>query len=129
MSWHFLAWSRPASAPAFATSAAQTAGLPGRYVRLTVIETGHGMEAATPDRITEPFFTARFQGEDTGLGLSMARGFAEQSGVGVHIDDAAGAYCVGTPFSQSAQCVAISCTTGSPARYRLVNAGTKPPSA
>jgi PAS domain S-box-containing protein len=58
-----------------------TVGLePGRYVRLTVADDGTGMDPATLARVMEPFFTTKGQGKGTGLGLPMARGFAEQSG-------------------------------------------------
>lgn len=52
----------------------------GAYVRLSVADTGAGMDAATLARATEPFFTTKGTGKGTGLGLAMARGFAEQSG-------------------------------------------------
>lgn len=52
----------------------------GRYVRLSVVDTGAGMSAATLARVAEPFFTTKSAGKGTGLGLSMAKGFAEQSG-------------------------------------------------
>jgi signal transduction histidine kinase/CheY-like chemotaxis protein/HAMP domain-containing protein len=56
-------------------------GLPtGAYLRISVADTGHGMDAATLARAAEPFFTTKGLGEGTGLGLSMAKGFAEQSG-------------------------------------------------
>ena len=50
------------------------------YLRLTVSDTGNGMDPATLSRATEPFFTTKPKGQGTGLGLSMAKGFAEQSG-------------------------------------------------
>ncbi|PPQ35751.1 PAS domain S-box protein [Rhodopila globiformis] len=58
---------------------------PGRYIHLSIADTGCGMDAATLARATEPFFTTKPQGKGTGLGLAMARGFSEQSGGGIHI--------------------------------------------
>ena len=52
----------------------------GRYVCISVADTGEGMDAATLARAAEPFFTTKPKGKGTGLGLSMAKGFAEQSG-------------------------------------------------
>ena len=52
----------------------------GRYVRLSVIDEGEGMDAATLGRAREPFFTTKGVGKGTGLGLSMVHGFAQQCG-------------------------------------------------
>lgn len=53
---------------------------PGAYVRLSVQDTGAGMDAATLARAVEPFFSTKGAGKGTGLGLSMVHGLAEQSG-------------------------------------------------
>ena len=65
--------------------------VPGLYVRLTMADSGIGMDEATLDRASEPFFTTKAPGQGTGLGLSMARGFAQQSGGGLCIHSRLGA--------------------------------------
>ncbi len=62
----------------------------GDYVRLTVSDTGHGMDAATLLKATEPFFTTKEVGKGTGLGLSMIHGLALQLGGALRLHSTAG---------------------------------------
>jgi len=58
---------------------------PGRYVVLTITDTGTGMPPDVLARAFEPFFTTKEIGKGTGLGLSMIYGFLKQSGGDVKI--------------------------------------------
>jgi signal transduction histidine kinase len=57
----------------------------GEYVRISLADTGIGMDEATLAKAMEPFFTTKGIGKGTGLGLSMVHGLTAQSGGALHI--------------------------------------------
>ncbi|MEO0370043.1 MAG: ATP-binding protein [Pseudomonadota bacterium] len=63
---------------------------PGRYVVVSVKDEGKGIPEDFVDRIFEPFYTSKKQGEGTGLGLSTAYGIVKQTGGFIFVDSVKG---------------------------------------
>jgi CheY-like chemotaxis protein len=98
---------------------------PGRYVRLTVADTGIGMDEATLARAVEPFFSTKGVGRGTGLGLSMVHGLAAQLGGALTLDSRAGEGTVAALWLPVSDSVPASAATGrEPEAAPAAKAGT-----
>jgi signal transduction histidine kinase/ActR/RegA family two-component response regulator len=62
----------------------------GSYIRLTISDTGHGMDIKTKERIFEPFFTKKEVGSGSGLGLSVVHGIISNYGGAIVVESSPG---------------------------------------
>ena len=82
----------------------------GAYVRLTVQDTGHGMEPEILERIFEPFFTTKSLGEGTGMGLAVVHGIIANHGGAITVESTPGqgsTFAVYLPRSDSPSTAAL----------------------
>lgn len=91
---------------------------PGPYLRLTVRDTGHGMERAVQEKIFDPFFTTKRPGEGTGMGLAVVQGIVKGYKGAVFVESQPGqgatfqVYFPSTPAHEVAPSPAVKVSSG-----------------
>jgi two-component system, NtrC family, sensor kinase len=86
----------------------------GAHIRLSVSDTGCGMDEATRERIFEPFFTTKEVGSGTGLGLSIAHGVVTNHGGTIAVESTPGQ---GTRFDVVLPVVPVKPEAGDPGQF------------
>src|SRR5207245_2437652 len=64
--------------------------VPGSYVRLTIRDTGHGIQPEVATRVFEPFFTTKGVGQGTGMGLAVVHGIVTSHGGAIRLQSSPG---------------------------------------
>jgi two-component system, cell cycle sensor histidine kinase and response regulator CckA len=100
---------------------------PGPYLRLTVRDTGHGMDHAVQEKIFDPFFTTKRPGEGTGMGLAVVQGIVKgyKGAISVESQPGLGAtfhvYLPSTPAHEAAPSPQVKVSHGKNERLLLVD--------
>ncbi len=89
---------------------------PGRYVRLAVSYTGHGIDPEVMGKVFDPCFTTKMTGEGTGLGLSAVQGIVRAYGGAITVQSQPGK---GTIFNEFLRSMEKQAPTGTEARECL----------
>jgi PAS domain S-box-containing protein len=95
----------------------------GRYVVLTVTDSGHGIDPEIRSRIFDPFFTTKPPGQGTGLGLSIVQGIVAQAGgtIEVYSDPGQGtSFHVRLPVAEGVEAVPVEAARPVPSHLRPV---------
>ncbi|MBW2207411.1 MAG: response regulator, partial [Deltaproteobacteria bacterium] len=95
---------------------------PGRFVKISITDTGAGMEKTTRDRIFDPFFTTKEMGRGSGLGLASAYGIINNHGGIIQVDSVRGE---GTVFSIFLPASEKAVTLEQPPSERILEGGER----
>jgi signal transduction histidine kinase len=80
--------------------------VPGRYMAMSILDTGRGMDADTASRIFEPFFSTKPPGEGSGLGLSVVHSIVRNHDGAIAVESAVGegsSFTVFLPLAEPAR--------------------------
>ncbi|MGA2954895.1 MAG: HAMP domain-containing sensor histidine kinase, partial [Thermodesulfobacteriota bacterium] len=78
--------------------------LPGPFIRMAIQDTGPGIPADNLNKIFDPYFTTKHNGEGTGLGLYIVSGILKNYGASYHMDSTVGqgtTFTIDFPLSDS----------------------------